>query len=156
MRSAKGENLWQQVILAQGGGEQWTPPIGFVWLSTENISPATYFEDTTWELISQNRVLMGAGDGHNGGDTVESGLPNITGRISYVASGYGSSNSTCTGAFTNDGYHGDGATGYTSNGTGGTLIAGLRIDASRSSAVYGKSTTVQPPAFYVYMWRRAS
>lgn len=23
---------------------------------------------------------MGAGDGHNGGDTVEAGLPNITGR----------------------------------------------------------------------------
>ena len=50
-------------------------------MSVENTSPAIYFENTTWELISQNRVLMGAGDGHNGGDTVEAGLPNITGTM---------------------------------------------------------------------------
>ena len=142
------------MILIQGG--QWTPPIGFVWLSTENISPAIYFENTTWELISQNRVLMGAGDGHNGGETVEAGLPNITGSVSWIASGYGSSNSKTYGAFTNNGYYGDGDTGYTKDGSGGTLISNFAIDASRSSAIYGKSTTVQPPAFYVYMWRRAS
>lgn len=99
---------------------------------------------------------MGAGDGHNGGDTVEAGLPNITGRVSFVASGYGSANSTCTGAFTNDGYHQNGTEGYEAGGSGGTLIAGFRIDASRSSSIYGNSTTVQPSAFYVYMWRRAS
>lgn len=99
---------------------------------------------------------MGAGNGHNGGDTVEAGLPNITGEISYVASGYGSENSTATGAFCNDDWFNDGKTGYTANGSGGTLIEGLKIDASRSSSIYGNSTTVQPPAFYVYMWRRTS
>lgn len=99
---------------------------------------------------------MGAGDGHNGGDTVEAGLPNITGSVSWIASGYGSNNSKTYGAFTNSGYYGDGDTGYTKDGSGGTLISDFAIDASRSSAVYGNSTTVQPPAFFVYMWRRAS
>lgn len=75
---------------------------------------------------------MGAGDGHNGGETVEAGLPNITGRISYVASGYGSENSTCSGTFTNEEWFSDGKTGYTSNGTGGTLISELHVDTSRS------------------------
>nr|DAO66295.1 MAG TPA: baseplate protein [Caudoviricetes sp.] len=125
-------------------------------MSVENTSPAIYFENTTWELISQNRVLMGAGDGHNGRDTVEAGLPNITGRVSYVASGYGAANSTTTGAFCNDDWYKDGDMGYTANGSGGTLIEGLKIDASRSNSIYGNSDTVQPAAFYVYMWRRAS
>ena len=30
------------------------------------------------------------------------------------------------------------------------------IDASRSSAIYGKSTTVQPPAYALIAWRRTA
>ena len=137
---------------AEGGAQ--IPPVGFVWLSTENVSPEIYFENTTWELISQNRVLMGAGDGHNGGDMVEAGLPNITGSVTWVASGYGSTYSVAKGAFYGNGFQEDGYTN--SSNKGGTLIKDFSIDASRSSAIYGHSTTVQPPAFYVYMQRRAS
>ncbi len=128
------------------GGGQWIPPIGFVWLSTENVSPEIYFENTTWELISQNRVLMGAGDGHNGGDTVEAGLPNITGTASLDSgAGLMRDNSLLGGAF------GRGFTWAwqpaTQNYTGNSLT----FDASKSNAIYGASDTVQPPAFYVYM-----
>ena len=28
------------------------------------------------------------------------------------------------------------------------------FDASRSSSLYGKSSTVQPPAYYTYVWHR--
>lgn len=35
-------------------------------------------------------------------------------------------------------------------------IRNVRFDASYSNSIYGNSTTVQPPAYYVYMWRRAS
>nr|DAH42368.1 MAG TPA: hypothetical protein [Caudoviricetes sp.] len=30
------------------------------------------------------------------------------------------------------------------------------FDASKSNSIYGKSTTVQPAAYYVYIWRRIS
>lgn len=138
------------VNLTQGVGGQWIPPIGFVWLSTENVSPEIYFENTTWELISQNRVLMGAGDGHNGGDTVEAGLPNITGNIYDNWQG---GSPSAGGAFRSS-YRGSGQfkTGSDYYGHYGEFT----FNASRSSSIYGNSTTVQPPAFYVYMWRRAS
>ena len=32
----------------------------------------------------------------------------------------------------------------------------LHFDASRSSAIYGKSTTVQPPALAVNIWKRTA
>lgn len=32
----------------------------------------------------------------------------------------------------------------------------IGIDASRSSAIYGKSTTVQPPAYALIAWRRTA
>lgn len=145
------------------GGAQ-IPPVGFVWLSVENTSPAIYFENTTWELISQNRVLMGAGDGHNGGDTVEAGLPNITGRArmysEYNLKNYSVVNEY-TGAFYQTKELEDDSTkrlGTSTNLAEGTYdtIRNIPFDASRSNSIYGRSTTVQPPAFYVYMWRRAS
>ena len=67
------------------------------------------------------------------------GLPNITGYITEVNSGtYGTPT-------------GNGAL-YVSNRTSGSYGQGdeakfrLNIDASRSSAIYGASDTVQPPA----------
>lgn len=129
------------------GGYQ-IPPVGFVWLSVENTSPAIYFENTTWELISQNRVLMGAGDGHNGGDTVEAGLPNITGEMNGL---YGElSDEKAAGAL----YVRSGVAKWT--GASWQAYGQLGLDASKSNSIYGNSTTVQPPAFCVYMWRRAS
>ena len=44
--------------------------------------------------------------------------------------------------------------------TGGGGVANnsalLHIDASRSSSIYGNSTTVQPPAYVVNIWRRTA
>ena len=138
---------WLLVNLTPGGG-YWIPPVGFVWLSTENVSPAIYFENTTWELISQNRVLMGAGDGHNGGDTVEAGLPNITGEMNGL---YGElSDGKAASAL----YGRSGVAKWTNEVW--KNFKQLGFDASRSNSIYGRSTTVQPPAFYVYMYRRAS
>lgn len=130
------------------GGWAQIPPVGFVWLSVENTSPAIYFENTTWELISQNRVLMGAGDGHNGGDTVEAGLPNITGKMNGL---YGelSSDNAAGALYVHSGVAKQNSTAWKDYGQ-------LGFDASKSNSIYGASTTVQPPAFYVYMQRRAS
>ena len=97
---------------------------------------------------------MGAGDEHNGGDTVEAGLPNIT--ASWIDEIYYMSNGEGNGAIRIT--RGDKNIEYGLNTTTGTNKSWVHksFDASRSSAVYGNSTTVQPPAFFVYMWRRAS
>lgn len=126
----------------------WTPPVGYVWLTVDNVSPATYFENTVWELISQNRVLMGAGDRHEGGDTEEAGLPNITGRVAglynEMRSEYGAL------------YYNTMSLQTKSSSSAWQDGKALYFDASRSNSIYGNSSTVQPPAYYVYIWRRAS
>lgn len=105
---------------------------------------------------------MGAGDGHNGGDTVEAGLPNITGEYlkrKVINSSNGVYNDTqrAQKAFkviTSD------ATLNTiqlvTNSVSNVGGENVTFDASRSNSIYGNSDTVQPAAFYVYMWRRAS
>nr|DAP31325.1 MAG TPA: hypothetical protein [Caudoviricetes sp.] len=105
---------------------------------------------------------MGAGDGHSGGDTVEAGLPNITGEYlkrKVINSSNGVYNDTqrAQKAFkviTSD------ATLNTiqlvTNSVSNVGGENVTFDASRSNSIYGNSDTVQPAAFYVYMWRRAS
>ena len=140
-------------------GGVFVPPIGFVWLSIENVSPATYFKNTIWELISQNRVLMGAGNGHNGGDTIEAGLPNITGTMRAFnwtqelqpTGTFGSSrnlNRTKRNLSSIASSSSDGAGIYT--------VQETSFDSSLANSIYGNSTTVQPAAYYVYIWRRLS
>ena len=71
------------------------------------------------------------------GQMVEAGLPNITGRV-----GTGETYQ-CEGAFYNGGpMTGDTATGGQTDGT-------ALFDASRSSAIYGKSATVTPLTYTV-------
>ena len=128
-------------------------PVGSIYQSVLPASPAALFGGT-WEQIAQDRVLMGASDSHKAGSTVEAGLPNITGRIAYNSShGLVSSNSAVSsgcvfpGASIRNG-------ALTGNNTAQTRD--LAIDASRSSAVYGRSDTVQPAAYYVYIWLRVA
>lgn len=80
------------------------------------------------------------------GDLVEAGLPNITGSVvgnttSGTTYGFGEQQN---GAFkvTNNGYKAYGAGSPTDRGA-------LTLDASRSSSIYGNSSTVQPQAIKV-------
>lgn len=135
-------------FIVGGGGT--IPHIGEVVVTTVKTSPATRYKNTVWELVAQNRVPMGAGDGHEGGETVEAGLPNITAK---VTSQYGIFNADSEGAF----YFVDGANyQYPTSGQGGALIHDLRFSASRSNSIYGASDTVQPSGYYFYFWRRVS
>ena len=45
---------------------------------------------------------------------------------------------------------------YGSSGTNTQYKTRIHLDASRSSPIYGNSTTVQPPALYCYMWHRTA
>jgi len=82
-------------------------------------------------------------------DKVSAGLPNITGVLNAIRSLEVDSNTITSNnlAITwngnkNHGYHMDSST----NSTSKTSSYGIKIDASKSSSIYGESATVQPPA----------
>ena len=88
------------------------------------------------------RTVFGISEDGTLGDYLEAGLPNITGWIKTSNNWTGGWNGS-SGVFTNS------DTGRSNSaGDGGTGARGMQynFDASRSSSIYGKSTTVQPPA----------
>lgn len=120
-------------------------PVGSIFQTVSNTSPAALFGGT-WQEIAQNRVLMGAGSGHAAGTTVEAGLPNITGSFNANVR---MNNHEVSGAFT---------AGNWLNSTGAnnsdSRVYKFSLDASKSNAIYGRSATVQPAAYYVHIWKR--
>ena len=122
-------------------------PVGSIYQSTDPTSPAALFGGT-WQEIAQNRVLMGAGSGHAAGTTVEAGLPNITG--SFVAD-VKKGEHKVSGAFTAGSVIA--TTGEYNNFSD---VYKFSLDASKSNAIYGRSATVQPAAYYVHIWRRVA
>ena len=161
---------WQAVIESMKGGSFYTRAeidallqnlnvcpfeVGDVLHTTSSVSPAARFGGT-WEEIATNRVLMGASSSHAAGTTAEAGLPNITGSTGRFASAYDSHSSNAadrkqgalnySGEAYNMGY-------YSSSGSAGYGYY-INFNASKSNAIYGKSNTVQPAAYYVHIWRR--
>ena len=122
-------------------------PVGSIYQSTDPTSPAALFGGS-WEEIASERVLMGASSTHAAGTTVRAGLPNITG--SFVANVRNGRNAV-SGAFTASDR--TGATGADNSDAG---IYTYSLDASRSNAIYGRSSTVQPAAYYVHIWHRVA
>lgn len=128
-------------------------PVGSIYQSTDPTSPAALFGGT-WEQIASNRVLMGTTDSSKAGFTVEAGLPNITGQIGYedlhgLVSDTAAVYSGCV-------FPGASIRKGALTGNWGAHTRDIAIDASRSSAVYGRSDTVQPAAYYVYIWHRVA
>jgi hypothetical protein len=118
------------------------------WISVDSTSPAALFGGS-WEEIASERVLMGASSTHAAGTTVEAGLPNITGTLSEVMgsiyaypSGSGAFSVKDIGRSLENG----------SSGNYGNIF----FDASKSNAIYGRSSTVQPAAYYVHIWHRVA
>ncbi len=105
------------------------------WISVDSTSPASLFGGS-WEEIASERVLMGASSTHAAGTTVEAGLPNI--KFSFTAA-------TVESNFQGGSSYGNGASSSDFN-----------LDASKSNAIYGRSNTVQPAAYYVHIWRRVA
>ena len=122
-------------------------PVGSIYQSTDPTSPAALFGGT-WEEIASDRVLMGSSRSHAAGSTVKAGLPNITG--SFVANVHYMQHEV-SGAFT----AGDRITSTGAN-NGDANVYKFSLDASKSNAVYGRSSTVQPAAYYVHIWRRVA
>ena len=139
----RGDGTWQAV--ATSGLSAY--PVGSIYQSTNSTSPAALFGGT-WQEIAQNRVLMGAGSGHAAGTTVEAGLPNITG--SFVAD-VKKGEHKVSGAFT-----AGNVIASTGEYNSFSDVYKFSLDASKSNAIYGRSATVQPAAYYVHIWRRVA
>lgn len=120
-----------------------------IWLEGAEVSRTTYSNlfqvygttygigdgSTTFNLPDfRNRAIWGA----NSFGYIEAGLPNITGTTQFDGNQWG----WLSGAFYAGQPQGNGPSG------GGTDHM-LYFDASRSSSVYGNSTTVQPPSIKV-------
>ena len=127
-------------------------PVGSIYLSRNNTSPAELFGGT-WVKIASDRVLMGASSTHAAGSTVEAGLPNITATGGFYENLSASElKDRLTGAFYVN------ANNQTQKGSGNTDSDNptLDFDASRSNPIYGASDTVQPPAYYINIWERVA
>lgn len=123
-------------------------PVGAVYIGTTSTCPmATFFG--TWELVSSGKALW-TGNGSNANTTIEAGLPNITGTF-RGRNAFNDGPVSYTGAF------GVVYSGSTTGASGaGSSPYYFDFDASRSSTIYGNSTTVQPPAYVVNVWRRTA
>ena len=123
-------------------------PVGSIYQSTDPTSPAALFGGS-WEVIASERVLMGASSTHAAGTTVKAGLPNITGTLSDVMGSFYAYPSG-SGAFSVKGIGRS-----LENGSSGNY-GNISFDASKSNAIYGRSSTVQPAAYYVHIWYRVA
>lgn len=125
-------------------------PVGSLYITTNNASTcplASLITGSSWSLVAADKALWTAN--RNGNTTIAAGLPNITGKIKGDDYSKGTS-----GAFHNitgslSGYGMESVPGSQGNNI-------TEFDASRSSSIYGKSSTVQPPAYRVNVWRRTA
>ena len=135
------------VVLPFGGS---TVPEGFLLCNGAAISRTTYAKlfaaigtlygagdgATTFNLPDmRDRFAEGAGGTYSVGTAVEAGLPNITGNLHLVTG-----SNDCTGSF----YF----TSSTNSRISASVVANANNDigfsASKSTSIYGNSTTVQP------------
>ena len=128
-------------------------PIGSIYISVNQTSPASFIGGT-WQALDEGRTLWSTTTAGQGGTTVSAGLPNIEGSLESVCMARTwDSQPYSTGAL---------SFGYNvlnSSGAGDgwwTYLKPLYFNANDDNDIYGNSTTVQPPAFIVYMWKRTA
>ena len=135
-------------------------PIGSIYMSVTQTSPASFLGGT-WTALEEGKALWTTTTASTGGATIAAGLPNITGSFSVNArsGGYRLGIVGQGGCFPNQ-------TGEECQGVTSDIIENVSVyqgsvqnqpfSAKSSNAIYGNSTTVQPPAIRVFAWQRAS
>lgn len=137
-------------------------PIGSLYLGTQATCPLIpLIPGSSWTLVGQDRSIQGSSSTNAANTTIEAGLPNITGEFTALVNNNHAK--TATGVF---GGTGRALSSYPASANisanvgspapTATEIYGYDIDASRSSSIYGNSTTVQPKAYVTNIWRRTA
>lgn len=133
-------------------------PVGSVYISTVNKSPATFFGGT-WELIAKDRMLVGAGNKYSAGATggaetvalSTTQVPKVEGRISmhngYTATNVHQVDGCFSAGITNEKYILEG-----SGTTGATSVGQIRFSNGGTGAAHNN----MPPYLAVYMWKRTA
>lgn len=131
-------------------------PVGSAFFTIKDDDPAELFGGT-WVKIAENRAIMGASSNHAAGTTAEAGLPDLNLDLLYRQ------DATSSGSYDSK-YGHDGMTVLWSN-TSGTDEYMQSISNSYTNAplgleignpIYGRSNTVQPPAYYMNIWLRTA
>lgn len=126
-------------------------PVGAYYISDNKTSPASIFGGT-WEELPEGYTLWTTSTTNaNAGTTISAGLPNIWG--DFWHSNLPLANGGARSAFSIRSGGGATYTGFSSNKRD---YAQWEFSASNYNSIYGNSTTVQPPAYRVYAWRRIS
>lgn len=122
-------------------------PVGSIYTSVNLATPEAVAAviGGKWERLPTGRVLWGVDSG--AGSTIDAGLPNITGDFNGVEA---RRNNTSTGVFKNSSV----ISNSSDDGSSGARQFNIHFSAADSNGIYGKSTTVQPPAYTVYMYKR--
>lgn len=128
-------------------------PIGSLYIGVNDNCPiANLFG--TWEKVAEGLCLQGATGSQVPGETVEAGLPNITGQIKFSGTDPATLKASASGAFTVTRSSGAGNGHDTSKGS---ATATFYLDANTISDVYKNDCdTVQPPAYLVNIWKRTA
>lgn len=106
--------------------------------------------------MASERVLMGASNSHKAGSTVDAGLPNITGDFYGDLNG----NNHQSIFFNGSGALRTGTVSWSSSvnaykvSNSYSNATHIKFNANNSNSIYGKSSTVQPAAYYVNVWQR--
>ena len=151
-------------------------PVGSIYMSTQNVSPASFIPGTSWYPLPEGYALWTTKTNEQGGKTISAGIPNIFFRYDQrVTRGDYASLGNARGAIS---YHQSSSSTSWANGwnSGDTSKKLDRIifsadrgecgtqtypalsseDIQCTNKVYGKSDTVQPPAIKIYAWQRLS
>lgn len=114
-------------------------------------SPASIYGGT-WKLLDEGFALWTTTTDGQGGGKIDAGLPNISGYFTGPLNGTNGGTGVHTGPFYLYSVDSDSNTWGGNSGWNNASTEGF--DASRANSIYGKSTTVQPPAIKVYAWER--
>jgi hypothetical protein len=128
-------------------------PVGSLYITTNNSATcplASLISGSSWSLVAADKALWTSN--RNGNTTIAAGLPNISGTFGSGCM-MNWQDSYASGAF----YRAT-LSQYPQNagGTDGGSNVGIGFQASRSNSIYGNSSTVQPPAYRVNVWRRTA
>lgn len=134
-------------------------PVGSLYIGTQTTCPLeTLIPGSTWAKVAGDKVLQTSSSSHNPNTTIEAGLPNITGKVGgFDVWGWGNAAiRTLSGAFVGEDQNSIGRSVSITSQTTNPDYRVASFDASRSSSIYGNSSTVQPPAYVVNIWRRTA
>lgn len=135
-------------------------PVGSIYIGTQSTCPlSSLIPGSTWTKISGDKVLQSSSSSHSANSTISAGLPNITGtfaaRDGFLSQSPRSVNfNSASGAFSlNSEERSYGTWDSQRTVSGGKSVS---FSANKSNSIYGNSSTVQPPAYVVNVWRRTA